>query len=340
MANLLSVNGVLRNMYYVPEVEVERSAGYEPLAIGKPLVIRYLSYFLKHKDERGHDEIMISTFTKTAEEKAGAAEAINYFNPETKFENHMFRLDDFGGRHYGHELCYYTKSYLGESIRLTSRVMELDSVDQDFIRAIRCGVSAIAGLPTFASFLPFAAMINVGMDAFSKIINFLNKDDRIVSGHNIDLHFRRNHARRLQSGRIVCVPDKTEDQFVDRYRLTPENRLVSTDGHETHYTESTYFVIQVNSERNALYENFDYFQRSAELLEMTNRGGNPQEFVDALMSSLKAYNDISSIREIENLALEESKDAKERISALYKLMSPDIQRLYQDRVSQLVVAKE
>ena len=70
--------------------------------------------------------IMLSTFVKTAEEKQGAAEAINYYNPETIFQNGQFRLTDFGAQHYGHELCYYTKSYLGESLRFTTKIMELD----------------------------------------------------------------------------------------------------------------------------------------------------------------------------------------------------------------------
>jgi hypothetical protein len=336
MANLLSINGSLRLMHYVPDRVGERSAGYEPIDIGKPLVIRYLSFFIRHEDETGHDEIMISTYIKTAEEKAGAAEAINYFNPETEFNKHTFRLNDFGGRHYGHELCYYTKSYLGESIRLTTRIMEIDSVDKKLVSAIKSGVSSIAGLPTFTSFLPFAAMLNAGISGFSKVVGFLNTDDRIVGGHDMDLHFRRCHARRLQSGRILCVPNKPDNQFLGNYKLTADNRLVTADDREQEYTDSSYYVIQINSEHNALYEDFDYFQRSAELIEMTNRGGNPQEFVDALLSSFKAYNDIESIRKIEGLAFEDNQEAKSRISALYKLMSPDVQRLYQERVAGLV----
>lgn len=334
MANLISIGGRLKHMHYVPEENDERAAGYEPVDIGKPLVIRYLSFFIKYKDERGDDEVMISTFIKTTEEKAGAAEAINYFNPETRFKDKTFVLDDFGGQYYGHELCYYTKSYLGESIRLTTKIMELDKLDDDLINAIKTGVSCISGLPVFLSYLPYAAMLHAGIDIAAKMIHVFNRDDRILR-HDVDLHFRRNHARKLQSGRILCIPDQPEEKFIGNYKLNSLNRLVSVDDEEA-YTDSSYFVIQINSEKNRLYEDFDHFHHAAELLAMTNRGGNPKEFVDTLLSTLKAYNDITSIREIEDLSFDDTQEAKKQISALYKTMSPDVKRLYQERVEGLV----
>ena len=336
MANLLSVNGTLKLMHFVPDENEERSAGYEAIDIGKPLVLRYLSFFLKHDDAKGGDEIMISTFVKTTEEKAGAAEAINYFNPEAKFKRKKLVLDDFGGQYYGHELCYYTKSYLGASIRLTTKVMELDKSNKDFIKALKSGVKSIAGLPAFASYLPYAAMASSGIDIVTKIIDFINKDDDVIRDHDIDLHFKRNYSRRLQSGRIVCVPGQREDKFIGHYKLNPYNRLVSIENENSEYRDSSYFVLQINSEKNRLYENFDYFHHSAELLAMTNRGGNPKEFIDTMFTSLKAYNDVTSIREIEDLSLDQSEDAKKHIMALYRMMSPDIKRLYQSRVEALI----
>ena len=95
-------------------------------------------------------------------------------------------------------------------------------------------------------------------------------------------------------------------------------------------------MFQVNSEKNRLYEDFDYFHKAADLLALTNRGGNPIEYVDTMLTALKAYNDIVSIREIEDLALDKSQEAKKQIAALYRLMSPDIKRLYQERVETLI----
>ena len=356
-ANLLSVNGVLKSLFDPASVTKPRSAGYKDIEIGKPLVARYRRIFVKWGTETKDDqELMISTHVKTTEEKSGAAEAINYYNPEAEFSEGEFYLSDFGAQHYGHELCYYTKSYLGESIRFTTRIMELDDNEQKIIKAIQGGISTVSGLPSFASFLPYAAIASAGVDAFQKIVNLFNKDDVILPGHDLDLHFNQPNARLLQSGRIVCISDPknnndsenndvSEDQFIDNYGLTLDNRLVKVESNgkftDVEYQESTYFVLQLNREKNPLYDNFDYFQNAAELLAQTNRGGDPREFVDTVVSMAKAFNDVDAVRQIEDLALdisdpEAKTEAQEKIRALTKHITPEMRKLYQDRLEEIL----
>ena len=345
-ANLLSVNGVLTSLFDSASVKKSRSPGYKKIEIGKPLVARYRRIFVKWGTKtRDDQELMISTHVKTTEEKSGAAEAINYYNPEAEFFSGEFRLSDFGAQHYGHELCYYTKSYLGESIRFTTRIMELDDLEDQTIEAIQGGISTVAGLPSFASFLPYAALASAGITVFQNIVDLFNKDDVILPGHDLDLHFNQANARLLQSGRIVCISDPkngsvSEDKFLGKFKLTLDNRLVSAAS-KTDYTDSTYFVLQLNCEKNSLYENFDYFQSTAELLAQTNRGGDPREFVDTVVSMAKAFNDIDAVRQIEDLALDISDpgaktEAQEKIRALAKHITPDIRRLYQDRLMEIL----
>lgn len=346
-ANLLSVNGVLKSLFDPASVTAPRSTGYKKIEIGKPLVARYRRIFVKWGDKTESDqELMISTHVKTTEEKSGAAEAINYYNPEAEFSEGEFHLSDFGAQHYGHELCYYTKSYLGESIRLTTRIMELDSLEDETIKAIQGGLSTVAGLPSFASFLPYAALASAGITVFQKIVDLFNKDDVILPGHDLDLHFNQANTRHLQSGRIVCISDPeagedvSEGQFINNYGLTFDNRLVCVDSN-VEYKKSTYFVLQLNCEPNRLYENFDYFQSTAELLAQTNRGGDPREFVDTIISMAKAFNDVDAVRQIEDLALdisdpEAKTEAQEKIRALAKHITPDIRMLYQDRLKEIL----
>jgi hypothetical protein len=342
MANLLSVNGKLKSLYYQAGVEEERSSGYKVIDIGQPLVVRYLFFFLNFKTKGKREQIMISTFIKTAEEKQGAAEAINYYNPKTVFKEDMFRLTDFGGEVYGHELCYYTKSYLGESLRLTTKIMELDKIkDEAVVNAIQEGISRVSALPAFAEFLPYAAMAKTGVSAFAKIVDIFNRDDVIVDGHDLDLHFNRNNARRLQSGRIVCIPGKEEKSIMENYMLRSDNRLVEIDNSDKEYVESSYFVLQLNNEMNRLYENFDHFQSAADLLQKTNRGGDPKEFADRIVSVFQGYNDIDAVRKIEDLAFElEDEDSRKKLKALYKSMSPDMKRVYQTRINELLAQRE
>lgn len=351
-ANLLSVNGVLTSLFDSASVKKSRSPGYKKIEIGKPLVARYRRIFVKWGTKTRNDqELMISTHVKTTEEKSGAAEAINYYNPEAEFFSGEFRLSDFGAQHYGHELCYYTKSYLGESIRFTTRIMELDGLEDQTIEAIQGGISTVAGLPSFASFLPYAALASAGITVFQNIVDLFNKDDVILPGHDLDLHFNQPNARRLQSGRIVCISDPedgedvSENQFINNYELTSDNQLVEVDSNgeftNVEYRASTYFVLQLNCEPNRLYENFDYFQSAAELLAQTNRGGDPREFVDTIVSMAKAFNDVDAVRQIEDLALdisdpEAKTEAQEKIRALAKHITPDIRRLYQDRLKEIL----
>ncbi len=345
-ANLLSVNGALKSLFDPASVTEHRSAGYKDIEIGKPLVARYRRIFVKWGNETKEDqELMISTHVKTTEEKSGAAEAINYYNPEAEFSSGEFHLSDFGAQHYGHELCYYTKSYLGESIRFTSRIMELDKSDKQITEAIKGGISTVVGLPSFASFLSYAALVSAGVDVFQKIVDLFNKDDVILSGHDLDLHFNQANARHLQSGRIVCISDPkndsvSEDEFLGKFELTLDNQLVSTDSNAD-YTDSTYFVLQLNCEKNPLYEDFDYLQNAAELLAQTNRGDDPGEFVDNIVSMAKAFNDVDAVRQIEDLVLDigdpdTGAEAQKKIRALAKHITPDIRRLYQDRLTKIL----
>jgi hypothetical protein len=337
MASLLSVNGKLESLYHRIMPDEERSMGYKEVGISEPLVLRYLYFFIKYKEREKTREVMISTHLKTEEEKQAAAEAINYYNPKTKFDrNKYFNFSDFGAQHYGHELLYYTKSYLGESIRITAKIMELDGVNKNLLKAIKKGISTVAGLPIFAEFLPYAALANTGISIFGKLAEILNRDDAIVKGHDLDLHFRRSHAKLLQSGRVVCIPGKNDSDFLNKFKLASDNRLVKINNDNEEFRDSTYFVMQVNNERNDLYDNYDYFQNAANLLGRTNRGDDPREFVDGVVSMAKGYNDIKSMEQIEKLSPRNDAESKKMIQALYNSMSSDMQILYSSRVKELL----
>jgi tRNA isopentenyl-2-thiomethyl-A-37 hydroxylase MiaE len=209
-------------------------------------------------------------------------------------------------------------------------------VNKNLLKAIKEGISTVAGLPIFAEFLPYAALANTGISIFGRLAEILERDDAIVKGHDLDLHFKRIHAKLLQSGRIVCVPGKNESDFRGKYTLRLDNRLVKIDSDDEEYKDSTYFVMQVNNERNDLYENFDYFQNAASLLSRTNRGDDPRQFVDSIVSMAKGYNDIKSMEHIERLVTRSDEESKKMMQALYNSMSSDMQILYSSRVKELL----
>jgi hypothetical protein len=340
MAGLLSVNGELKSLYFQPGSGQKRSKGYKQVQIGQPLMVRFLYFSVKWGDgTKQGQRLMISSFVKTKEEKRPVAEAINYFNPKARFRNGRFELEDIGGEHYGHELCYYTKSYLGETLRITTKIMELDGVGKNVMQAITDGIGAVAGLPTFAPFVWYAGLAASGVKLVEKIVKIFDRDDVILPGYSLDLHFKTNHERVLQSGRIVCVPGVDDENHLIRdYELTPGSRLVAkANGQE--YGSGTYFVLQVDSRENKRYDNFHHFQDAAELLAMTNRGGNPREYIDAVLGVFEASGEIHSIRRIERLASDaKNYEAREMARALLKHLSPDVRKVYEPRVNDLFPA--
>ncbi len=340
MLSLMSINGELESLYRAASADDPRSTVYKPPAIGQPLVVRYLRFAIRWPEGKpAGEDLMISTFLKVKEEKPASAEAINYFNPEAGFQDGFFELSDFGAQLYGHELIYYTGSYLGEPIKLTTKVMELDRLNKRVTKAVKDGIRTVAGLPMFSSFLPYAALATAGASIFEKVVNIFNRDDVIVSGHDLDLHFKGSHQRWLQSGRVVCIPSRDnddEDTIIQGYRLNVQNQLIAKDGGDE-YAQGSYFVIQINNERHDRYKEFDHWKNAAELLALTNRGGDPAEIAAGLAELARGYNDVKSIREIEDLALDlDNKENRERVKALNKSLSPDIRKIYEDRIKALL----
>lgn len=337
-ASLLSVNGKLHSLFDSATVSEKRSQGYKQAELGQPLIVRYLYFFLVHQGQGSKNELMISTFVKAAETKGGAAEAINYFNTDARFDkNNHLRIKDFGAERYGHPLCYYSKSYLGESLYLTTKIMELDKVDATVVKAIQRGIGTVTSMPAFAEFLPYAAGASVGVALFQKLIDLFNRDDAIVAGHDLDLHFALANVRHLQSGRIVCVNDKEESDFLSagRYELSQDNRLIDmTSGLE--YSASSYFVLQIDSKPNSKLESFDYFLGASDLLKRTNRGGDATEIVTNIVNLFQGYSDLHAIRQIEELSIDAGdEDVQKKIRAWHKSMSRDIRTLYLARVKEL-----
>ena len=342
---LFSVNGALRDLYEeaAPGARDEpRAHGYAPVAIGQPLLVRYLHFHLRHPGGEGEHELMVSTFLKADENKSAAAEAINYFDDDARFEGGALTIRDFGGEKYGHPLVYYSRSYRGESLYLTTRIMELDGVDGATRRALRGSLTTLGGLPMFAQYLPLVAAGGAAAGVLARLVNLFDRDDAIIDGHNVDLHFDRMHARRLQSGRILCLPRSPapKAEVAARYRLRPDNVLVARDDEAAAYTGASYFVLQVDARRNRALEDFDHFVGAADLLAKTNRRGAAADVLNEVVDVARKAADVDGLLDIEKLALDAADArARQEIRAIYKSLSPEIQALYSRRTQEILSAE-
>ncbi len=317
MANLLVREGKPTSLYDTPR---------QPVALGQPLVIRYLRLALRHAP--GRQQLLVSTFLKDREDKTAAAEAVNYFNGSARFDaDGWFDLADFGGRCYGHPLCYYSRSYLGESIRLTTRVMELDRVDRRTMRLLREGLASVGGLPVMAGYLVYTSLAMAGLRAAERLAALFARDDAIIGSHSLDL-WSDGSGRHLQQGRILCLPDADESEFLDgeAWRITPDHRLVETaTGRE--YRRTSYFVLEIATTAHPAYEKFDAFQDAAMFLRRANAPEHPAELLETSAALLEAWRDFRGVEELERLAIGGGA-GRDRLMAFYRRLSPAMQRLY------------
>ncbi|MEO0854313.1 MAG: hypothetical protein AAFY15_12545, partial [Cyanobacteria bacterium J06648_11] len=184
---------------------------------------------------------------------------------------------------------------------------------------------------------------------FKKLIDIFNRDDTI-SVHDLDLHFNRLNSKRLQSGRIVCIPGADDEEFLPKseggrldqpgFRLSRSNRLLHVGGqlNDQEFTRQDYFVLQIDARKHVLYENFDSHKGAAEIIARTNRSSGLANDILAVTSEVVgAAQDIHAIRRVENLSIDASDpETAELIKAELKSMSPDVQRMYQDRVKEIL----
>jgi hypothetical protein len=274
---------------------------------------------------------MISSFRRDDTTKLTPAEAIQYYDPDAVFKDSFYPMEAIGGFKYGHELCYYSKSFLGESLRLTTRIMDLNRNDtaKKMVTALKGGLPGLGTLPMFTAFLPYVGLVQAGLGLFETILDFLTQDRPIAQDHDVDLHFDRPDSARLQSGRYVCVPEGDASDLLKRgWRLENDsNRLVDKNGGE--YGDTSYFVLQVDGRRQDQYEGFDHYAGAAELLGLTNRRGpDVVRIVDHLSAIIRGAEDARIASDIRGKLVGAATEAdKQKILAQFKLLSAEMQQL-------------
>jgi hypothetical protein len=332
---VISVNGELRDAFKpVPDGD-PHATPYTKVALNGPLVVEYRRIALTNPGPPKR-KLMVSTYFKAQEEKNAAAEAVTYYSSSAEFgSGGRFTLVDFGGKDYGHPLCYYTRAYAGESLRLTVYPSELHQVDNHSLKTLSSSMTAIGGLPMFAQFLPYLSLAKAGINIFAAILNIFHHDG-VYSVVSCDLRYGHPDARILQSGRFVCVPDTdsghpvTDATLISHYRLTPDSQLVAaSDGSEF---AGSYFVIAVNGVEDKAYEKFDYFQNAAALLEMTNRGGDLGTILNQITPYSASFSDMDIVKRIEGLRSKAADpDSRKQAAALFQTLTADMKLIYQDR---------
>lgn len=323
---LFSVGGRLIGLRDPIPDGVTRSEKYIPVTIGKPLLCRYMGFFLNHPGA-DREEIMISSFLKSDEEKNPSAESVNFYDPALNFSAGKRYVELTNADTYQHELIYYTPSYVGESLKLTVKAALLNN-PSDTTELIQRGLESAGQIPFFLEYLPYLAMGSSYVDILGQVLDWLYRDEDAIERLSLALFYDDVDWPKLRSGRYVCIKDCTEAE-AKTLTLRDGYKLYTSDGEL--YQNSSYFVVQVNAVRRDGLEQFQYHQGAAELLALTNRDSKTSisEFIDITSSALASYADAQVMEEMESIQdLTGDPQYASRYEAFFRKLSKSSRDLY------------
>ena len=305
----------------VPEKKHSRpkARGYKQVRKGRPLCVEILHMaFGNVKDWWGKAEILVSSWAKTGGTAKPAPRAINLMRKHIPQFHHLSNL---GAAEYGHQLVFYTPSYNEETLRLSFEFLEIDKLRSDEIDALGKALKSFSKLAIFAPQLSYIALAPEVLEIGRKLANIINKNDTVLLEH-LDLSFNRPHSKQLTSGRFVLVRGDQSSDFVDRFKLHPENnRLITKDGGklaEKAGMEDPYIVIRINADERKAYKEFEPDSATQQLLETFLNHGVTKNLADLLSESVKAsiqFNSINKIlRKNRGLAIEKNMAKKKELA--------------------------
>lgn len=304
----------------------EEHPGIPRVEEGKPLYIRYSSFYLNLKDVSDRKtQILITTQAEADEKITKAPPFVTRWDDEASANAPTYSFRDWGAARAGHPMIFYSKAYLGETIRFTTYVWEIDRADEALFSAIGKALDTGAGLPVFLDLVPAMGAAKIALNLLQGVANWIDKDDPVIRGKDIDL----GSTRLLRPGRYVVSVGISEPDLIARHKLEGL-QLKTSAGAEI--TGSSYFTFDVVSQEQRKLERFDQFAGAAEILARTNRGagGGAKEGIELAAEALGAYSDLKILDEIDI-----SKRDKRKLEALRKRLSPQMQRALETYLDEL-----
>ena len=294
----------------------EEHPGISRVEEGKPLYIRYSSFYLNLKDVSDRKtQVLITTQAEADEKITKAPPFVTRWDDEASANAPTYSFRDWGAARAGHPMIFYSKAYLGETVRFTTYVWEIDRANEDLFAAIGRALDTGAGLPVFLDLVPAMGAAKIALNLLQGVANWMDKDDPVIRGKDIDL----GATRLLRAGRYVVSIGISELDLIAKHKLEGL-QLKTSAGAEV---ATSYFTFDVISQEQRKLEKFDQFAGAAEILARTNRGsgGGAKEGIELAAEALGAYSDLRILDEIDI-----AKRDKRKVEALRKRLSPQMQR--------------
>lgn len=294
----------------------EEHPGIARVEEGKPLYIRYSSFYLNLKDVSDRKtQVLVTTQAEADEKITKVPPFVTRWDDEASANAPTYSFRDWGAARAGHPMIFYSKAYLGETVRFTTYVWEIDRANEDLFAAIGRALDTGAGLPVFLDLVPAMGAAKIALNLLQGVSNWMDKDDPVIRGKDIDL----GSTRLLRAGRYVVSVGIGEPDLIAKHKLEGLHLKTSAGADVT----TSYFTFDVSSQEQRKLEKFDQFAGAAEILARTNRGsgGGAKEGIELAAEALGAYSDLRILDEIDI-----SKRDKRKLEALRKRLSPQMQR--------------
>ena len=193
----------------------EERPGVSRVEEGKPLYIRYSSFYLNLKEVSDRKtQILITTQAEADEKITKAPPFVTRWDDEASANAPTYSFRDWGAARAGHPMIFYSKAYLGETVRFTTYVWEIDRADEELFAAIGKALDTGAGLPVFLDLVPAMGAAKIALNLLQGVANWMDKDDPVIRGKDIDL----GATRLLRAGRYVVSVGISEPDLIARHK--------------------------------------------------------------------------------------------------------------------------
>jgi len=344
MPVFFSLGGALKDPYD-EYVRTKSDDEYSSIQEGNPISIRYLHFFFNSKDlHQEKNEIMITHHIKTEATKDIQSEIVTYFDPKFKVgKEGKKHLPSFSAARFGHPLIYYSKSYNKEEITITTNTLKLHNlggivnISKILTNVVPIAIGAATGAASGGAMLVLTPILKNIMSESSlkkfgkQLQELLFPTKSLASQSNIALKFTVPYKPKLQSGRFVFVSKdpkkKMPKNFMKNFKLSKRNTLVNNQNSE--YTDSSYYVIQVNGKKQEKFESFEYAKGSADLLSKLNRRDKTgiSELLSDLTNLIKSNEDLKAIKELQKLKGKTDSKSTEKVSKQANKLSKEGKKL-------------
>ena len=325
MAILLSDGGELK-----PTTERQRSGGYAPVTIGRPLAIELRTFYPGHirRDWGNKAELMLTTQTRVGPSNESAPRIINML-----VKGYDFRaaepIRSYGGDIYGDGMLHYTKSYTGATVRTTLRAVELNKIGNESFDALTRTLKSLGRLAHFTEFVPYLTAAGLATRVVRALLRVLLRNDRLAIASQ-DLYFDSEDDHILQSGRYVMWPDgigPTEAEMMQHFKLagrggTRANLLIDTSNNAL-FKAAPYFVLRIEGKKRGGYDEFEIGAGSAALLEQWADRDRGQAVFSAVRALARDLNDARQLGAIAELIeeLDATRKKKQRTALIERIVA-------------------